>query len=126
MFASQLHEVQFRSAVEDCPVLHKVPVTTVLSDQVHAVERWLVADGDVVTSGQSVVEIVLIQLVENDWMRSMLSEVEDPSMAKPSYPCSICSLQLEAQVGGVIRHLKAAGERVECGEPLFEIRNLAD
>ena len=101
-------------------MIQKVPATTVTKNQVLAVERWLVRDGESVRAGDKVVEIEMIQLAKDDWMDGTASTQET------SYPYSLCSLQLEAQVGGIIRHLKAAGERVECGEPLFEIGNLAD
>ena len=105
-------------------MIHKAPVTTVLKDQVLAIEKWLVTDGDAVVEGQSVCEIELIQLVENDWMRAMLRESENASVADLSYPLSICGLEIPAQVPGVVRHLRKAGERIDCGQPLFEVVSL--
>ncbi len=47
-------------------MIHSAPVTTVLKDQELALEKWLVMNGETVVVGQSVCEIELIQLVEND------------------------------------------------------------
>ena len=101
-------------------MIQKVPATTVMKNQVLAVERWFVRDGESVRAGDTVVEIEMIQLSKDDWMDGTASAQE------ASYPYSICSLQLEAQVGGVVRHFKAAGERIECGEPLFEVLTRVD
>jgi hypothetical protein len=102
-------------------VIHSVPITTVSKNQVLAVEQWLVADGSAVLLGQPVIEIELVQLVEDDWIREMLRESEIISMPNLEYPCSICCIQIQAEVSGIIRQLKSAGDRITCGEPLFEI-----
>ncbi len=102
-------------------MIHKAPVTTVLKDQVLAIEKWLVMNGEAVVVGQSVCEIALIQLVENDWMRAMLRESENASVTDLSYPHSINSFEIPAEVPGVVRHLRTAEERIDCGQPLFEV-----
>ncbi len=58
-------------------MIHTVPYTSVLEDQVLAVEQWLVTDGETVVSGQPAVEIEMIQLAENDWMREICQESEN-------------------------------------------------
>jgi pyruvate/2-oxoglutarate dehydrogenase complex dihydrolipoamide acyltransferase (E2) component len=103
-------------------MIETVPYPSVSKDQTLAVARWMVTDGDTVVAGQLVCEIELIQLVENGWMREMC--LETPDATDLSFPCSICSLQIPARVAGVLRHLKHAGERIDCGQPLFEVVSL--
>lgn len=105
-------------------MIETVPYPSVSKDQTLAVARWMVTDGDAVVAGQSVCEIELIQLVENDWMRAILRESENASVTDLSYPLSLNSFEIPAEVPGVVRHLKHAGERIGCGQPLFEVVSL--
>lgn len=98
---------------------------TVLEDQVLAVEQWLVTDGETVTWGPSVCVIEMIQLVENNGMRGMCREVKMTVRG-------ICRIRVRSAVSryrprppGLIRHLKQAGERIDCGQSLFETLELS-
>ena len=54
-------------------------------------------------------------------MLAMLRESENASVMDLSHPLSICSLEIPANVPGMVRHLRKAGERIDCGSPLFEV-----